>query len=199
MNSQAQVYYTKFDKEKSYVFSYFPCLTDKYGLEKPGTVADFVRSTEQEIQNIQRIGWLQLPDVKKKVPVIYINEAKAVFDHLLDWCSRDLSWFKFVWEIDQKGFYGLCILPDMERFLQVSGYKVENNVLQWIWTFNCKHPNFTAKFNLGDAGKQSVAFADNKTEQIVGRVLFPCARYALLPNNSYFKRVARAQLQLRLR
>lgn len=198
MSQQSQVYYSKFDKEKSYVFSYFPCLTDKYGLEKPGTAGEFVHSVEADIQNIQRIGWLDVPG-EKRIPIVFINNAKDIFQHLLEWCCNDLSWFKLVWEIDQKGLYGMCLLPDMDRFMQVSGYNIENNILQWIWTFNSKHPNFSAKVNLKEQGKQNIAFADNVTEEIVGRALFPVCRYALLPNNSYHKRLARAQLQLRLR
>lgn len=177
------------------VFGYFPCLTDRFGLAKK-IEPELIKSIEDELKNIQRIGWLEIPEQKRPTPIFYINSALDVVKHLKEWMNGDLTWFKLVWEVGQSGHYGLALVPDTFRFMQNSDYD-PGKILQWIWSFNSKHPNFAVKRHLLQSGSQKVSFADAKTNEIVGHFLFPVAQMSQMSKENHFRVCAANHLKVR--
>lgn len=170
--------------------SYYPCLVNNPGLlvESDSSILTKLNEYQEDLCNVQSVGWIESPSGDEVLPVFLIKYAKEVVEHLQEWMHGDTSWFTLVWEVKKDGRYSMALIPDASR----SVTEVDDiNLVYWAWSFNSVgSASVDVRKVLRGSGMQKLCFADNKERQVVKIFSFPVRRMSTIPHNDPLRRHA---------
>jgi hypothetical protein len=101
------------------VVSYWPLVDiNKPKLFTKGAVQD-LQDYLDSTPKVDIIGCLWLLDNDNPIPVLVVDRAKELRDHMLTWCEKDPSkWFRFCIQEAADEKYILIIYPDIEKSIE---------------------------------------------------------------------------------